>query len=147
MGESLHLPASSDQLGVRGLRPPHTGPADHDARALVETRPSERSVGLYLHVPFCTKRCYFCSFNTAPMDDSVMARYLAAVGREIELLAAVPWASGLSVESVFLGGGTPSLLGGDEMQRVLDSLRARFTVHEGAEVTVESNPESLDVQK
>jgi oxygen-independent coproporphyrinogen-3 oxidase len=116
-------------------------------RGVFETAPVDASVGLYLHVPFCTKRCHYCSFNTAPMDAGGMARYLEAVGREIDLLAAAPWAPGLGIESVFLGGGTPSLLGGDEMRRILDHLRACFLVPPGAEVTVESNPESLDGAK
>jgi oxygen-independent coproporphyrinogen-3 oxidase len=114
---------------------------------LSETSPTEESIGIYVHVPFCTKKCYFCSFNTAPMDDTDMQRYLGALHREIDLVAAAPWARDLRIETVFFGGGTPSLLGGDALAGVLARLRARVAVAPDAEVTVESNPESLDAAK
>jgi len=114
---------------------------------LAETAPNELPVGMYVHVPFCTKKCYFCSFNTAPHDDGAMATYLLALAREIELLAAAPWMRDVSIESVFFGGGTPSLLRGEELAGLLEHLRARFRVERDAEITVESNPESLDAPK
>jgi oxygen-independent coproporphyrinogen-3 oxidase len=114
---------------------------------LAETTPTNTSVGVYVHVPFCTKKCYFCSFNTAPMDDPAMARYLEALHREIDLVASVPWAPALTITSVFLGGGTPSLLTADALGTLLDRLRARFRVDLDVEITVESNPESLDPDK
>jgi oxygen-independent coproporphyrinogen-3 oxidase len=114
---------------------------------LADTRPAGTDLGLYLHVPFCTKKCHFCSFNTAPMDEAAMARYLVALHREIDVLAAAPWARAITLTSVFLGGGTPSLLTVDAMAGVLDRLRARFAVAPDAEVTVESNPENLGREK
>src|SRR5437867_4230382 len=107
---------------------------------LSETAPAHESIGVYIHVPFCTKKCYFCSFNTAPMDDGAMRRYLLALSREIELVATAPWASRVRIESVFFGGGTPSLLSGDGLGAVLSQLRARFALAADAEITVESNP-------
>jgi oxygen-independent coproporphyrinogen III oxidase len=110
---------------------------------LTHARPHSRSVGLYLHVPFCAKRCYYCSFNTAPMDDAAMRRYLRAVRCELSLLGDLPWAHEITLSSIFLGGGTPSLLEPDALAHILDDVRARFTVEPGAEVTVECNPESV----
>jgi oxygen-independent coproporphyrinogen-3 oxidase len=107
------------------------------------TRPRATSLGLYVHVPFCAKRCYYCSFNTAPMDDGAMDRYVRAVRRELGLLGELPWARDVVLSSVFLGGGTPSLLETEAMASILDDVRARFTVERGAEVTVECNPESV----
>jgi oxygen-independent coproporphyrinogen-3 oxidase len=107
---------------------------------------SERA-GLYVHVPFCTKRCYYCSFNTAPMDEHDMARYLRALAREIDLLGDVAWAPAVELTSIFFGGGTPSLLAPDDLDAILARVRARFAVEHGAEVTVECNPESLGVAK
>ena len=115
---------------------------------LAELSPVHASVGVYVHVPFCTRRCEYCSFNTAPVDDrEVVSRYLAALRQEIELLGAAPWAWGVTVETIFLGGGTPSLLEVGEMEAVLGALGRAFTVVGDAEVTVECNPESVTREK
>jgi len=114
---------------------------------LQDARPHAASLGLYLHVPFCAKRCYYCSFNTAPMDDAAMDRYVRALRRELGLLGELPWAREVALSSVFLGGGTPSLLEVDALGGILEDMRARFTVEPGAEVTVECNPESVDRAK
>jgi len=116
--------------------------------ALAETAPRSQSLGLYIHVPFCTKRCHYCSFNTAPLQaSSEMQRYLVAARRELGLLADAPWAPGVEIETVFLGGGTPSLIEGDDMATLLDSVRTRFAVRPDVEVTVECNPESVSRDK
>jgi oxygen-independent coproporphyrinogen-3 oxidase len=114
---------------------------------LADTAPGDPSVGVYVHVPFCVKRCYFCAFNTAPMDDGAMRRYLDALHREIDLVAGAPWARALRVESVFFGGGTPSLLRGDQLSDALGHLSRSFATAGDVETTVESNPESLDAAK
>jgi oxygen-independent coproporphyrinogen-3 oxidase len=112
--------------------------------ALADASATHSTVGVYVHVPFCTRRCEYCSFNTAPVDDrAVVSRYLAALGREIELLGAAPWARALTVETIFFGGGTPSLLEAGEMAAVLAALGRAFAVDDEAEVTVECNPESV----
>jgi len=111
---------------------------------LAETIPTGKSVGVYVHVPFCTRRCEYCSFNTAPMADRAgVIRYVAAVRREIELVGGAPWARGLGVPTVFFGGGTPSLLEPGELAAIVDALRATFALDVDAEVTVECNPESV----
>jgi oxygen-independent coproporphyrinogen-3 oxidase len=104
-------------------------------------------LGVYLHVPFCTARCHYCSFNTAPHDGAALARYLRALAREIDLLGGAPWAEVIQVGTVFLGGGTPSLLNADDLGAVLARLRARLHIAPEAEVTVECNPESVDREK
>ncbi|OGL06648.1 MAG: hypothetical protein A3H48_00775, partial [Candidatus Rokubacteria bacterium RIFCSPLOWO2_02_FULL_71_18] len=110
---------------------------------LAGSRPRSDALGFYLHVPFCAARCHYCSFNTAPLEDGALARYLAALHRELDLLAELPWAPRVRIATVFLGGGTPSLLEADQLAAVLDRLRARFDVAADAEVTVECNPESV----
>jgi putative oxygen-independent coproporphyrinogen III oxidase len=139
--------------GVRqgnGSAGPAPGPTATDAAlgVLAETAPSSQAVGLYIHVPFCTKRCFYCSFNTAPLErDSEMRRYVRAALREIELLASAPWSAGISFETMFFGGGTPSLLSADDMAAILDAVRRHFALQPSAEVTVECNPESVSVDK
>ncbi|MCP9620139.1 radical SAM family heme chaperone HemW [Nocardia otitidiscaviarum] len=105
--------------------------------------------GIYIHVPFCATRCGYCDFNTYTAGElgsssspqswfEALRGELATAAREFEALpSAVP-----PVETVFVGGGTPSLLGGDGLADVLDAVRAHFTLAADAEVTTESNPES-----
>jgi oxygen-independent coproporphyrinogen-3 oxidase len=112
------------------------------AEELRAVAPASLSLGLYVHVPFCVKRCHYCAFNTAPLEDGAMAGYLEALHRELDLLAALPWTRGLTLVTVFFGGGTPSLLEAEQMAGVLDRVRTGFTVGPEAEITVECNPES-----
>jgi oxygen-independent coproporphyrinogen-3 oxidase len=109
--------------------------------------PRARSLGAYLHIPFCTKRCGYCSFNTAPDGPGAIERFLPALLGEIDLVAAASWAGAVELRSVFLGGGTPSLLPADAMARILERLRARFGIAAGAEITVECNPESVSRER
>ena len=126
----------------------HPAPADARLGVLAETAPRSRHLGLYIHVPFCTKRCFYCSFNTAPLErDSEMRRYVAALRTELGLLATARWAAAVSFETVFFGGGTPSLLAADDMAGVLGIVRSCFVVTADAEVTVECNPESVTRDK
>ena len=109
--------------------------------------PGAGSIGAYLHVPFCTKRCGYCSFNTAPESPGAVARFLPALLGEMDLVARAPWAGAVDLRSVFLGGGTPSLLPAEAMTEILERLRARFGIEAGAEITVECNPESVSVER
>lgn len=100
--------------------------------------------GLYIHVPFCATRCGYCDFNTytpAELGGATPAGWLTALRTELALAAArldaVP-----DVSTVFVGGGTPSLLGAAGLAEVLDAVRDHFALAPGAEVTTESNPES-----
>ena len=110
---------------------------------LADNPPASASLGFYVHVPFCAQRCGYCSFNTAPLEDGAIAPYLAALGRELDLLGGLAWAPHVRIATVFFGGGTPSLLAAAELAAVLERLRARFTLAPDAEVTVECNPESV----
>jgi oxygen-independent coproporphyrinogen-3 oxidase len=114
---------------------------------LAETSPTSRSLGFYIHVPFCTERCPFCSFNTAPFDAGATRRFLAALEGELDLLSALDWAPAVTVSTVFMGGGTPSLLDPEAVAAVLARLRAGFRLADDAEITIECNPESVGPQK
>ncbi|HEY2724242.1 MAG TPA: radical SAM family heme chaperone HemW [Pseudonocardiaceae bacterium] len=110
----------------------------------------ERPFGVYVHVPFCATRCGYCDFNTYTPGElgadqggsgaSPMA-YLDALRRELDLAAEV-LGRPVPADTVFVGGGTPSLLGADGLAAVLDAVRSAFGLAAGAEVTTESNPES-----
>ena len=110
-------------------------------------KPSANALGAYLHIPFCTQRCGYCSFNTAPDAPGAVARFVPALLGEIGLAATAPWAAAVHLKSVFLGGGTPSLLPPEAMAAILDRLRAHFPLEPSAEITVECNPESVSVER
>lgn len=100
--------------------------------------------GLYLHVPFCSTRCGYCDFNTYTPGESGTSStgtYLDALEAELEL-AAADWDRTGPPSTVFLGGGTPSLLGADGLVRILGAVKRTLGLAPGAEVTTESNPES-----
>jgi putative oxygen-independent coproporphyrinogen III oxidase len=105
----------------------------------------ERPFGIYIHVPFCATRCGYCDFNTYTAGElgtsASPQSWLEGLRRELaaaaELLPVAPQA-----RTVFVGGGTPSLLGADGLAHVLDAVRDNFGLAPGAEVTTESNPES-----
>src|SRR5882724_9983848 len=121
----------STPLTAGGLKPTRPGSVSADnphSSALADNPPEAEELGLYVHVPFCAKRCGYCSFNTAPLEDGAMARYLEALHREIELLGAIAWSPRVRLATIFLGGGTPSLLAADDLTAMLDRIRARFEV-------------------
>ncbi|NIJ13236.1 oxygen-independent coproporphyrinogen-3 oxidase [Saccharomonospora amisosensis] len=105
----------------------------------------QRPFGVYVHVPFCATRCGYCDFNTYTAGELGSAAspgsWLAGLRRELELAARM-LGSPPRADTVFVGGGTPSLLGAEGLGRVLDAVRDSFGLAEGAEVTTESNPES-----
>lgn len=101
------------------------------------------SAGLYVHLPYCRSRCGYCAFVVST-DDSSRGEYLEAVAREAALLSAE--ASGSAFDSIYLGGGTPSLVPPEDLLRLLDELRRRFAVDEGSEVTLEANPEDVTAE-
>jgi putative oxygen-independent coproporphyrinogen III oxidase len=99
--------------------------------------------GVYLHVPFCVTRCGYCDFNTytpAELGGVNPDAWLLALRKELELAAAR--LDSPTVDTVFVGGGTPSLLGGERLATLLDMVREHFAVAPDAEVTTEANPES-----
>lgn len=102
---------------------------------LVETTP----LGLYLHVPFCTSLCPYCTFPRGLYDPDLKRRYVDALEREIRLAG-----DGSDADTIYFGGGTPSLLDPDEVARLLETCRAGFRVAPDTEVTLEANPEGLD---
>jgi putative oxygen-independent coproporphyrinogen III oxidase len=98
--------------------------------------------GLYVHVPFCLTRCGYCDFNTYAGLEHLRGSYVQALAGEADL-AAPGWA-GVAFASIFLGGGTPTMLDPEVLGSLLERLRTRFEVEPGAEVTVEANPDTVD---
>ncbi len=99
--------------------------------------------GLYLHVPFCSAICNYCNFNRGLMDDGLKVRYVAALEREIAGHAA----RGRAADTIYFGGGTPSLLEPSEIAGLIGACRAHFAVSADAEVTMEANPETVTSER
>lgn len=101
------------------------------------------SFGVYVHVPFCATRCGYCDFNTytaGELGSATPEAWQEALRTELSMAAAA--SGGLPLDTVFVGGGTPSLLGGRGLEAVLDAIRDNFTLAPDAEVSTEANPES-----
>jgi len=95
--------------------------------------------GLYLHIPFCAAICNYCNFNRGLLDEALKRRYVGAIVDEIRRAPE----RGADVDTVFFGGGTPSLLAPAEVSRLLQACRGAFNVSADAEVTLEANPETV----
>lgn len=104
------------------------------------------SFGVYLHVPFCATRCGYCDFNTytpGQLDSgATQGDYLDAIVAELEMAVVKHPELARGADTVFVGGGTPSMLGASGLRRLLDGVRNSFGLADDAEVTTESNPES-----
>lgn len=105
--------------------------------------------GIYVHVPFCAHRCWYCDFNAYAGLDHLARSYMDALVRDVTQGLSAPADLGERpiVTSVFIGGGTPSLVDANEIARVVDAIRSSWTVAPGAEITIECNPESIDGRK
>lgn len=98
-------------------------------------------IGIYIHVPFCAHICPYCDFTTYAGKENLIPTYVDAVIAEIEMRAGE--ARQRDVSTIYLGGGTPSLLSPDDIARILTTLNTHLTVWPDAEITMEANPNSL----
>jgi oxygen-independent coproporphyrinogen III oxidase len=99
----------------------------------------ESPVAIYIHIPFCHHRCSYCDFNIYAGLKSLYTPYVEAVAQEMEATAAR--VGRVRVPSIYFGGGTPSLLPAELIGSLLAAVRTRFVVEDGAEVTLEANPQ------
>ncbi len=103
-------------------------------------------VSLYLHIPFCVTKCNYCDFNTYAGIEELMPAYVSAVVDEIGMWGEA-LGKGTRVPTIFFGGGTPSLLPAEDVERILGACYRGFSCDEGIEVTLESNPGDLTVER
>jgi oxygen-independent coproporphyrinogen-3 oxidase len=94
--------------------------------------------GLYLHIPFCQAICSYCNFTRGLLDDAVKTQYVDALVADLRRHA-----EPIAIETIYFGGGTPSLLTAAELDRILSACRASFDVAADAEIALEANPESV----
>jgi oxygen-independent coproporphyrinogen III oxidase len=101
-----------------------------------------KPLGLYLHIPFCASICAYCNFNRGLFDPYLKAQYVGALEREIRRAS-----DGSAADTIFFGGGTPSLLDPDEIGVLIRACRESFDVTPDAEVTLETNPETVTIDR
>ncbi|MBQ2643146.1 MAG: oxygen-independent coproporphyrinogen III oxidase [Eubacterium sp.] len=100
---------------------------------------------IYIHIPFCAKKCDYCDFLSAPCDDETVNRYVEALKYEIE--CARDEIKEYLVDTIFIGGGTPSILEGKQITSVLETLKNCANISDDAEITIECNPGTVDESK
>ncbi|MBR5479880.1 MAG: radical SAM family heme chaperone HemW [Clostridia bacterium] len=104
-----------------------------------------KSLGIYIHTPFCAKKCAYCDFYSAPGDKKTYSSYASALCRHIEESNMTQ--SGYKVDTIYFGGGTPSLMPVREIEHIVKALRLNFNILSDAEMTIEANPDSIDLKK
>ncbi|HEV7387215.1 MAG TPA: radical SAM family heme chaperone HemW, partial [Gemmatimonadaceae bacterium] len=97
---------------------------------------------LYIHVPFCARRCSYCDFSIAVRQETPIDEYLGAIRTELDGLRYD--LDGSILDTIYMGGGTPSRLGGGGVAGLLDTVRRRVEISRGAEITVEANPDDVN---
>lgn len=113
---------------------------------------NKRQLGIYIHIPFCVRKCDYCDFLSGPADDGVKAAYMEALKCEISHTAGIVkdsecQAETYQVETIFFGGGTPTAVNAEFIAQLLDEIRKYFCVSPSAEITIECNPGTLTKEK
>ena len=106
---------------------------------------NKKELELYIHIPFCVRKCSYCDFLSAPATEQTREAYMAALFAEIGGRAKDY--SDRTVTSIFIGGGTPSLLSGEQIGQLMDRIREQFAMAQDAEITMEVNPGTASAEK
>ena len=105
------------------------------------------NAGLYIHIPFCLSQCDYCDFYSVSADHSLIDQFLDALEAEIDLRAGDPNFANLEFQTIFFGGGTPSLLPGKQIEKIVTKVRRLYRVDNNLEFTIEANPETISQVK
>jgi putative oxygen-independent coproporphyrinogen III oxidase len=132
-------------IPIQDFKPVNTtSPVLGDATLSGLTNPPPLS--LYIHIPWCVKKCPYCDFNShESRTEMPEKRYVAALIRDLEL--SVPRVYGRKIKSVFFGGGTPSLFSADSIDEILSAVRMLTPLEYGAEITLEANPGTVEITR
>ena len=107
-----------------------------------------KKVGIYVHVPFCRSKCYYCDFcSKTRADEDVKKLYTQRLCEEIDKVAAEIGATRPIADTVYFGGGTPTLLSPSQLERILETIERNFGIENCAEITAETNPKTADQEK
>jgi coproporphyrinogen III oxidase-like Fe-S oxidoreductase len=101
-------------------------------------------LSLYVHIPWCIRKCPYCDFNSHASDGHLPEdQYVQALIRELEI--ELPYAQGRKLSSIFFGGGTPSLFSAESIGRIIQAARRRFDFNDTIEITLEANPGTFEL--
>lgn len=103
-----------------------------------------KELELYIHIPFCIRKCAYCDFLSGPANEETITAYVEALKREI--LSQAEFAKKYIVTTIFFGGGTPSILSGKQMQEIFDTLRCVFELDDNTEISMEANPGTVTME-
>ena len=105
-------------------------------------------IEIYIHIPFCVRKCAYCDFLSGPQDENTIEKYVSSLLDEIRAHASnKKLASGYNVVTVFIGGGTPSILDTSQIQRIFETIKNAFEITEDAEITIEANAGTVTREK
>ncbi|AKL95807.1 oxygen-independent coproporphyrinogen-III oxidase 1 [Clostridium aceticum] len=104
-----------------------------------------KPLSIYIHIPFCQKKCYYCDFPSYADKENLIEVYVKALKKEIELYA--DQAAAYEIQTVFIGGGTPSVLQGQQLEEITSTLYKYYSLSKEVEVSIEANPGLLNIEK
>ena len=110
----------------------------------MKSKAEKKALGIYVHIPFCVRKCNYCDFLSAPADEKTMLQYVNALIEEIKAVKKEKEA--YQVQTIYFGGGTPSLLKAEWIEKILEALDHSFMLddHSNMEITLEVNPKTAD---
>lgn len=107
----------------------------------------EKNVGIYIHIPFCKSKCYYCDFNSFAGKEAKIEKYIKALKREIEYEKSREEDKKYIIKTIYIGGGTPSYINEEYIKEVLETIKDNFYLDENIEITIEVNPGTADLKK
>ena len=149
MGKPEHRDRDASAIGHR---PSAIRSTDHEPRTTdhgprtTDHGPRTTDLGIYVHIPFCSSICNYCNFNRGLYDGPLKTQYVDALLKEIRARQGCS-GSGMPADTIFFGGGTPSLLDPGDVAAIIGSIRDRFAVDPDSEITLETNPETVDRER
>ncbi len=104
-----------------------------------------KELGLYIHIPFCVSKCYYCNFNSQAGQDNLKETYIKAIIKEIVAFSSN--ATDCVVSSIYIGGGTPSCMSEGCIRDVMNAIKSNYNLSNNAEISIEANPNSVTIEK
>ena len=114
----------------------------------------EKEIGIYVHIPFCKKKCYYCDFSSYPDKINSQSRYVECVKQEIlqyatenRVMSKYDLEPKYTVDTIYIGGGTPSIIDSNLIYQIVKCIKTKFNVKEQTEITIEVNPGTVNKEE